>query len=369
MAASETALGLRGEVVYLYAFDVAYEITTANVQQVLARKPTPLGVQWDRTVPRVARFYRPLAIELETLTLAAPQRLPVRVQVRIYEVGVITVVLRVAVQSDHLLDLLPFHRPQLENGASLDQAAADLCVRVCQSLQDCLARPSPVTEPEAYTIFCLTDLGQADDTSQWLAAHQRAIAGLLTETTSDRLSDGQVTEVLRLARSFEKTDLVIVDWDAALVVDLGGYVEDVLYVLELANVQLEEFRAIDHALDNYLNRAYDDLSGRVGLWLGVPRALRRDLQRFRIDVTKLADEVSHISKLIGDWHLARVYVNARERFYLDQWRSSADQRLSQLNQLYRVVHTETNERRMLYLEVLIAIFFAIDLATIFLFRK
>ncbi len=43
--------------------------------------------------------------------------------------------------------------------------------------------------------------------------------------------------VLRLQRSFANTDLVVVDWDAALVVDLAGGAEDVLFVLELANLQ------------------------------------------------------------------------------------------------------------------------------------
>ena len=55
------------------------------------------------------------------------------------------------------------------------------------------------------------------------------MAGLLTETVAEQLSEAQVTEVLRIQRSFENTDLAVIDWDAALVVDLTGYVDDVLY--------------------------------------------------------------------------------------------------------------------------------------------
>ena len=43
----------------------------------------------------------------------------------------------------------------------------------------------------------------------------------------------------------------------------------------------------------------------------------------------------------------------------------ADQRLAQLDQIYGVVHSEINERRMLWLEAIIVIFFAIDLIAIF----
>ena len=38
-----------------------------------------------------------------------------------------------------------------------------------------------------------------------------------------------------------------------------------------------------------------------------------------------------------------------------------EQRLAQLDKLYSVVHAEVNERRMLWLEIIIVIFFTIDL--------
>jgi hypothetical protein len=93
------------------------------------------------------------------------------------------------------------------------------------------------------------------------------------------------------------------------------------------------------------------------------------LRQYRVDLTKLADEVTHITKFFGDWHLARVYLAARERFYLDQWRSSVERRLGQLDQLYGVVQSEMYEQRMLWLELLIVIFFAIDLLAIFVFKR
>jgi hypothetical protein len=158
----------------------------------------------------------------------------------------------------------------------------------------------------------------------------------------------------------------VIDWDAALVVDLNGYVDDVLYALELANLQLEEFRVMDQRLDNYLERAYQDLDRRNFAFFGAANKTLRHLRRFRVDVEMLTDEVTHITKFFGDWHLARVYLGARDRFYLDQWRTSVEQRLAQLDKLYSVVHSEINERRMFWLEVIIIIFFALDLAIMLL---
>src|SRR3984957_4769483 len=115
----------------------------------------------------------------------------------------------------------------------------------------------------------------------------------LTETAAEKLSEAQVNEVLRIQRSFENTNLAVIDWDAALVVDLTGYVDDVLYALELANLQLEEFRVMDQRLDKYLDRAYEDLDHRGWVFFGRANKTLRHLRRFRVYVAMLTDEVTH----------------------------------------------------------------------------
>ncbi len=351
---------MKGEVVYLYAFDVANEIITSRVQEILSEKPFPFEIRMDRTLPKDMPLYKPLAIEPSAL----PARLnvaPVRLLIRIYDVGVVTVMMRVAFETDTLNNLMPFHNPKLENGLTLDAVAMDFCAKVCDNLKDSIVGRAEFPPPEAYTVFCLTDLDGVKDANVWLGEHRREAAGLLTETAAEKLSEPQVNEVLRIQRSFENTDLAVIDWDAALVVDLTGYVDDVLYALELANLQLEEFRVMDARLDKYLDRAYADLEKRTMSLFGATNRVLRQLRRFRVDVAKLTDEVTHITKFFGDWYLARIYLGARDRFYLDQWRASVEQRLAQLDKLYSVVHAEMNERRMLWLEIIIVVFFAIDL--------
>src|SRR5262249_5033698 len=169
--------------------------------------------------------------------------------------------------------------------------------------------------------------------------------------------------------SLEKSDLVIIDWDAALVIDLEGPPDDVLYVLEIANLQLEEFKMMDQSLDRAFDRAYFVLERRTTSLFRTPTRVLRNLRWLRVDLTHLADEVTNITKFVGDWYLARIYLAARERFHLDRWRQSVEQRLSQLDQLYSVVQSEVFERRMLWLEILIAVFFAIDLIGIFFWRR
>jgi len=247
--------------------------------------------------------------------------------------------------------------------------ARRLCDEVIGDLQPAMIDGGTPTNPEGYTVFCLTQIADVSDVNRWLSEHRIAVAELLSESKPQGLSDMQVAEVLRVARSYGPADLVVIDWDAALAIDLDGRVDDVLYVLELANLQLEEYRVMDARLDRYLDRAYEDLKLRRFGLLGTYTKRLSSLRLFRVDVTKLNDEVTHISKFFGDWYLARVYLGAWERFYLAQWRGSVEDRLEQLDQLYTVVNSDVNNRRMVVLEVLVVIFFAIDLAMLAFWRR
>ena len=175
---------MKGEVVYLYAFDVANEIITPRVQEILSEKPFPFEIRMDRTLPKDMPLYKPLAIEPPPLSV--PLRgAPVRRLIRVYDVGVVTVMMRVAFEADALADLMPFHNPKLENGETLDAVALKLCAEVCDSLRDLLVgRTEFPPPPEAYTVFCLTDLPGVNDVNRWLGDQRREVAGLLTETSA-----------------------------------------------------------------------------------------------------------------------------------------------------------------------------------------
>jgi len=87
-----------------------------------------------------------------------------------------------------------------------------------------------------------------------------------------------------------------------------------------------------------------------------------------MDVTKMSEEVTNITKYVGDWYLARVYLGCKERFHIAHWEASVDQKLNQLDDLYTIANTEINNRRMLLLEAVIVALFLIDLAALVFMR-
>src|SRR5262249_48016976 len=130
-------------------------------------------------------------------------------------------------------------------------------------------RPHPrLFEEEAYTVFCMasplvTVEGEAISAESWFQSHRRKVAALLTqEPDMDRLSKQESDESTGRYLSYYENDLVVIDWDAALIIDEPRDFDETLYLMELANLQLAELEAYDRILDNVLERSYRDLSER-----------------------------------------------------------------------------------------------------------
>ncbi|MCI0377148.1 MAG: hypothetical protein L0215_06065 [Gemmataceae bacterium] len=207
---------LTGEVVYLYAYDVANEVRAGKIHDILSKKPFPFEIQTDRTFPKDVPLYKPLTIE-PPLALRLTPSVPggsgeqVRILVRVYEVGVVALDLRVPFAVEELEDLHSYHDAKLDDGRTLDEAAHALCQQVYQSLLEFLVKSAPPGTPEAYTAFCVTGGDAVRDAEHWLTDKRRSVAGLLSATPPEELSEAQVHEVLRLQCSFTKKDVVVVD--------------------------------------------------------------------------------------------------------------------------------------------------------------
>src|SRR5207248_5620436 len=121
-----------------------------------------------------------------------------------------------------------------------------------------------------------------------------------------------------------------------------------------------ELEAYDRILDSAVDRSYRDLSiRRIRGLQGT--AAQRDLRELRIDMARMSDELSNITKFFGDWHLARIYQGLSARFHLADWHRVIDEKLKTLDDLYQLLRAEQNNRWMLILEWSVVILFVIDL--------
>ncbi len=357
----------RGEVVYLFAFDVGYEMKREPVQTLLGQPVAEFVVDASKRGPRQLFFYRPQMVRLPALERIGP-RGAVRVErtVKLLPVGAISIAIRVPFQVDQLVDLVAYHDLSFSNGSLYDEVR-QLATEISRELRRYIVRPHEMlAHEEAYTVFCL-DVPPVEDENpraeEWLTAHRREVAALLNEEPDTAaLSAQEAEESTSRHLSYYGHDLVVVDWDAALLLDEPRHFAETIYLMELANLQLAELEAYDRLLDDSMDRAYRDLRSRG---LRSRSSVLSELRELRIDLARLSDELSNITKFFGDWHLARIYQNLAARFHLADWHHSIDEKLKTLDELYGMLAQDRTNRIMLILEIAIVILFIVDVLMLF----
>lgn len=362
---ANTAVRYTGEVVYIYAFDVAYDTARKPIRELLGQPVAQFSVDASKRSPRQLFFYRPQMVRLPPMERIGPLG-PVRVEriIKLLPVGAISISVRVPFAVSHFEQLVAFHDLQFSNG-SLHDEVRRLAQEVTAELSGHLIRPQPqLPEEEAYTVFCIAapmrnSQDQPTNAEQWFQGHRQEVAALLTqEEEMERLSSQEAEESTGRYLSYYDNDLVVVDWDAALLIDEPQDFDETLYIMELANLQLAELEAYDRILDDALERSYRDLGERP---LRTRSDIMRELREIRIDMARFNDELSNSSKFFGDYHLARIYDRIASRFHLADWHHSIDGKLKTLDDLYQILKQDQNHRVMLWLEIAIVLLFVIDL--------
>ena len=378
---------LTGIVRYLFAYDVAREMARQPIATLLGQRVEQFQAP-VRRAPREQFFYSPQMVVLPAerhrlgnasgpggpggAGSAGPGQssdlLRMRCCLKLFPVGAISIAIDVPFAVEKLEDLADYHDLHL-GGRAIEREALDLANEAVRELGDVLIGPVPtLRDEEAYTIFCVdaeclaaragpAAAGGLFSAAGWLEANRAAVAGLLNDDDGRLLSDIEARETTSGFLTYRHDDLVVMDWDAALVVGPAGGLEDLLHVMELANVQLAELVAYDRFLDDALDRSYRDLARPRGRMSGAVRNLRE----VRLDLSRLSDELSNTTKFFGDWHLARVYQRLFTLFHLNDWQRVIDEKLHTIGDLYQLVRQDQNNRWMLALEIAILVLFIIEL--------
>jgi len=359
-----------GEVVYFYAFDIAYDLVRRPIPSLLGQTVAEFALDTSKRAPRQHSFFRPKTVRLPPLDRISDRGV-MRLErtVKILPVGAISITFRAPFRVRDLDELTAYHDLQFMDGTRLNDEVTQLAGEIRRELAPYCIRPvEELKNEEAYTVFCLQTPGDPNAADgggvrceQWLAENRRQVAALLTEETeSRRLSEQEVEESTGKWLSYYDRDLVVVDWDAALIVDEPRHFEESLFLIEMANLQLAELEAYDRLLDGAVERSYRDIGGRR--WAGLKMvAIPRDLRELRVDLARLSDELLNTTKFFGDWHMARIYQSLADRFHLSEWHRTIDDKLKTLDDLYQLLRSEQSNRWMLILELSIVVLFVIDL--------
>jgi hypothetical protein len=357
----------RGQAVYMFAFDIAYEMGREPVQELLGQRVEHFEVGASKRTPRQL-FFRPRMARLPPWKRDTPRGpINIELEVKLLPIGAISIAVRVPFEVSRLDELVDFH--DLHWGERpLRADVRELAEQIYVDLRPHLVRPMEyLAEEEAYTVFCLESASvlprPGPTAEEWLEANRREVAAVLAqEPAPEKLSQQESVESTNRFLSYYQHDLVVIDWDAALVIDEPAAFAETLYVIELANLNLAELEAYDRLLDRALERSYRDLRGRS---YRKRTEVLFQLREIRIDLSRYNDELSNITKFFGDWHLARVYETTASRFHLADWHRVLDEKLRTLDNVYQMLQHDQSNRWMLILEATIVLLFIIDLIVLF----
>lgn len=356
-----------GTILAYRLFDVAYAIDLAKAEEVWART-VRTGSSRGRlttTPPKAIAFgVPPVALGLGTITLSLPDGpAPAIVTARLYEFGVVSIAIRVAV-----VDLSWAAFTQRVN--AVDRAVGlapagglwtGLLDRVRQGIGEGLVRPFPATVEEDYLI------GVANTFSEKMTAEalvQRLDLVPLLSGEQRPLSEGARRDLLRHRYSYYTDDLVVLTWDRAFLYEPRGDT-DVIDVLEVANAQLLEMRYYDELLDAELPRMYDLVEAARRRWT-LPGARRfadlaRRLYTMVAEVTELTEKVDNALQVTEDVYLARIYAAALEQFRVATVSAAVDKKLSIIRDTYTALYDEASSSRSGLLEIIIVAMIAVEI--------
>jgi len=366
---------MNAEIIYMFAFDIAQEADLVKMEKLLSGSAELHKIGRLKDTPRHFPVYRPLSLQVQGVNIKGPSDpMQLSASVKIFAIGAMSLKLRVPVSIEKISDLLPYRNLQLNDGSEMEQRVMETARKVFSSIRDGLDTPvAELAPPEDFTVFCIsapvTDTSGAKgemDTESWLKKNALDVAGLLVgETDPSRLSSQEVEDVTRCWYSYYRRDLAVIDWDTALLIDIPEDYNDTLYVMEMANLQLAELKVYDIYLDQILDKAYDEVerASKLKYWYSRQRMIR-ELREVRMDLSKVTDEITNISKFFGEWHLARIYMGCATRFHLSEWENAVNQKLRALDSIYSILQKDTFDWVMMVLEAAIVALFIIDLIII-----
>lgn len=363
-----------GSCLAFFAFDAGLAINLDRAEALISRVPAAAPSQREalRLRRRAPEYftYKPAPVRVTrpvAATKIAGFEFGATADVTLYDFGAVSVAFSAPLRCElaHLLTLSDALYENRELAAAARRAVDDLLAIIAGAV----SKPGVADIVEDYHAFQIEACQGFDDAGAWLSANEALIARILRSERGE-LSAQERAEALSARISYGPRDLLLIDWNAALVVDSDA--EAVKDVLEFTNVELLELRHLDDRLDAAVDEAFRTVSRRTLAdrfpFLGAGDEQRR-VAELQVDSAQLFEGINNALKLLGDQYLARVYRLAAARMHLPAWDASIMRKLATLESMYAKLVDRHANRRMEIIEWIIVILIAFEVVMSFIRSK
>jgi len=353
---------LIGQLIGLFTFDVGYEIDLPRAQALVSEGERETTMSRRRAAPaHLAYATPPVRAPLGTREVRVGSTIvTATASARIHEFGAVTILLQSPL--DCALEALPELTSTLAGVGPMEIAARELLERLHERIRPTVTKPGLNPFVEDYYVIQVDRLEPPATVPELLAQGRRILASAL-RCEATPLSDAETDEVFRTQLSYYPDDLVVTEWNVALVIDDVDFA-DTVNVLEYLNVQLLELRFYDDVLERYMAETFALATAPARGWPLLHRPYRRavtELAAIRLDVAGIIERVHNALKLAGDLYLAKIYTRTADRLALRAWEESVGRKLDVLQQSHALLIERVTNARSEALEVIIIVLIALEI--------
>jgi hypothetical protein len=305
-------------------------------------RPAPLRVSQERAPISVAEWQTDPGVDLV-----------------LYDFGAASVAYHLPVPGG--LEALHAATLALHGSDLLRQDARARVQALIRSVGQAAQRPRVAEFSEDYRIIGVRERLDEVSAAAFCDRNREFIARIL-RPDAGRPSAEEVANATELRISFGPSDVTIVDWEAAFVLDPDP--EDVRAVLEFANVQLLEMRWLDLQLDDAIERSYQLLGRPPGWRVFLPAGLAADqnqVAELQLESVVVFERVSNAIKVFGEEYLARIYRLAAGRFRLAELDATIGRKLATIESIYQKLTDRASTIRLEFLEWIVIILIATEI--------
>ncbi|MBN8554099.1 MAG: hypothetical protein J0L93_01525 [Deltaproteobacteria bacterium] len=262
-----------------------------------------------------------------------------------------------------LLNLSSLLNAPSEIVTAIDQAARKKSDEVVKLISTSLKKPNHWNFFEDYTIYFFEEvlgIKKAND-----LVKQTDLPALILGEIKDELADETRSAILENLFQYADDDLVLIDWNAAVVFEPSG-VKEVPDILEFSLTHLLEVRYYDDLLDKRLVELYDSIEqGRQGFWHNRFFEISREANTRFIEFSEFLERMGNSLKVVGDFYLARIFRASLRRYRVHDWQESITRKMNLLAQVSDLLEGEANVRRSHFLELVIIVLILFEVVAAF----
>lgn len=349
---------LKGSLLVYRVFDVAEEVDLGRVEALLSEPTARLRLTRSPRKPVVLRN-APVTVALGEQEIELSGKIVrTELQAKVWDYGVLSLMFTIPLAgcSREELQILA---DAVDECTHLDEIARKRAEELSRDLKQALKDPHSWESYEDYVIFFLEKLEGVSKAIDLI--EEIRIPELLLAEGKEPLAPKTRELILEAALQYSDQDLVIIDWNSALVVEPSG-LRDIPDVLEFAVTQLMEMRYYDELLDRRLGSLYDNIEKQKDRLLRNTFArLSREASMRYVEFSEFIERVDNSLKVVGDFYLATVFRHAARKLRIENWQQSITRKMGVLAQVSEILQGEVNTTRSLWLEAIVVglIFFEI----------